>query len=54
MNGEKIYGAQVTCQNCGQPLIADVLLNVWCEDLVSHPHFELVCKNCKYGMVIKK
>lgn len=51
---KKQYGKQIDCVGCGRPLEAKVLLNVYSEDVVIKPHFELVCVFCGVGMVVKK
>lgn len=48
----KVYGSQIDCVGCKRPLVAKVLLNVYAEEIIIKPHFEMVCINCGFGSVI--
>lgn len=47
----KIYGKELLCKFCGSHKFG-ILLNVYTNDLIIHPHFEIVCLNCRYGFVL--
>ena len=52
MKKHKVYSTQIKCRGCGKPFVAKVLLNVYSEEIIHKPHFELVCEDCGWGMVI--
>lgn len=54
MGSSKVFPKQIDCVGCGKPLVAQVLLNVYAENIFLHPHFELVCINCGFGSVINE
>lgn len=42
------------CEKCKECEEFEVYYDVYCKDIISYPHFEIVCKNCKYGFVVKR